>query len=151
MKMSPRTKSILLIVATLLIGIVIGALLNARLAERRMERIASLRSERGFVAFIETVVEPQDDAQREALREVLRRAGDRMAAHHNRTRDEARALLDSTRAEMAEILTPEQLQRLDERFESRRRHRRNRGFRERGEGSPPGFSRGFEVDTAARR
>lgn len=124
--MSARVKSILLIVATLLIGLLLGALLNARLAEQRMERIASLRSERGFVRYMEDVVAPANEAQREALRDVLHRAGERMAAHQERSRQEARAMLDSTRAELAEILTPEQLQRLDDRMQANRRGRGRR-------------------------
>src|SRR5690606_16708428 len=101
--MSPRTKSVLIIIATLLIGVVVGALLNARLAERRIERIASMRSERGFVRYMEHIVQPHDDEQRQALRDVLERAGQRMAEHQMRTRSEARALFDSTRAELAAV------------------------------------------------
>ncbi len=145
--MSARTKSVLLVIATLLIGLVLGALLNARLAERRIERIASLRSERGFVQFIEDAVQPRDDSQREAIRDVLRRAGERMAAHQERSRREARAMLDSTRAELADVLTPEQMQRLDERFEAGRRMRRfGPEQRHRGEG-PPRYGRRFRDST----
>lgn len=141
--MSPRVKSILLIIATLLIGLVLGALVNARLAEKRIERIASLRSERGFVQFIEDAVRPTDEAQREAIRDVLRRAGERMAAHQERSRRQARALLDSTRSELAEVLTDEQMQRLDERFEAGRRMRQKRSDR-RGRSDDHRGRRGFE-------
>ncbi|HEX7071987.1 MAG TPA: hypothetical protein VF190_14330 [Rhodothermales bacterium] len=145
--MSPRTKSVLLIVATLLIGLVLGALLNARLAERRMERLASLRSERGFVRFMEEVVQPTDEAQREAMHEVFRRTGERMAEHQERSRRDAMAILDSSRQELAEILTPEQMQRLDDRLQDRRRHRRDGDFRRGGprrefRGMPPADSSG---------
>jgi cytosine/adenosine deaminase-related metal-dependent hydrolase len=133
--MTARVKSSLLLVATLLIGMVLGALLNARLAEQRLERIASLRSARGFSAFIERSIEYRDEAQREAVRAILDRAGARMTAHMEETRREVRALFDSTRAELSTVLTEEQLEQLEQRLEMGRQNRRPRGGPRR---PPPG-------------
>lgn len=138
--MSPRTKSILLVTITLLIGVVVGALLNARLAEQRMERLASLRSSEGFVRYIERVVQPRDEAQRDALRQILRSSSERMAEHRRASMRQAQAILDSTRAEMEVVLSAEQLERLDEdfRMQQRRWERRDgRGGRDGPRGRGP--------------
>lgn len=122
--MSARTKSLLLLIVTLLLGVVVGALLNARLAQERMERIAFLRSERGFMRFLEDVVEPEDASQRQLIREILRTSAQRMAQVRTRHHAEMQSVLDSTRAQLEEVLTDEQLERLDERLQQRRFDRR---------------------------
>lgn len=132
--MSPRGKSILLLLATLAIGIVLGALLNARLADHRIQRIESLRSQRGFTRYIERAIEPQDEAQREAVRDILQQSGERMNMHMRQSREQVRSILDSTRLALDSVLTDEQMEQLDRRLEERRRDGRpSRGRR----GPPP--------------
>ena len=124
--MTARTKSILLLLATLLIGMVLGALVNARLAEQRLERLAFLRTSRGFVRFWEEAVEPQDEAQREAIEAVLQQAGRRLAEHMRTSQGEMQNIIDSTKTRLDALLTPAQRERLEQRMQ-RRQHR----FRER--------------------
>jgi hypothetical protein len=118
--MTPRTKSLLLLLAALLVGGLLGALVQARLAEQRIERIAAHRSERGFMRFVERGIEPVDAEQQAAVRAILRDASSRVAHRTMRHRADMRAIMDSTRGELATILSAEQLQRLDAHLE---RHR----------------------------
>lgn len=137
--MSPRTKSILLLLVTLVLGVVLGALLNARLAQERMERIAFLRSQRGFMRFLEDVVEPESPEQRQAVRDVLRRSAQRMAEVREQHRAEMQSILDSTRTELEGVLTDRQLEQLEQRLEMHRmNHRRGRGGPPPHRGPPPG-------------
>ena len=146
MPMTARSKSILLLLATLLIGMVLGALINARLAEQRLERIAFLRTSRGFVRFWEEAVEPQDERQREAIEAVLEQAGRRLAEHMQTSRGEMQNIIDSTKTELDALLTPEQRERLERRMRRRGQNRfedrRPERFEERrgppGRGGPPG-------------
>ena len=145
MPMSARTKSILLLLATLLIGMVLGALVNARLAEQRLERIAFLRSSHGFVRFWEEAVEPQDEAQREAIEAVLQQSARRLAEHMRTSQGEMQDIIDSTKTQLDVLLTPEQRARLERRMQRRRENRfedRRPRFEERrgppGRGGPPG-------------
>lgn len=128
--MNARTKSTLLLLATLLIGMLLGALVHARMVDHRIERLAMLRSQRGFARFIEQTVEPRDAEQREAVRQILDGAAVRMGRHMADSRREMAGILDSTRQELREVLTEEQLARLDRRLE------RHRGRMMRG--GPPG-------------
>jgi hypothetical protein len=133
--MTPRVKSALLLALTLLIGMVLGALLNARLAEQRLERLAFLRTQRGFTRFLERAITPRDEAQREAVRAVLERSAVRLSDHMQRSRAEMEAILDSTRAELQTVLTDEQMEQLEQRLQMRPPDRRDRRLRR---GPPPG-------------
>ena len=130
--MTARTKSMLLLLGALLIGALIGGLIHARMVEQRIERIGYLRSERGFIRHVERVVEPRDEAQREAIRAVLRQNAERMVDLRFRFRDAVEALLDSTRAELASLLTDEQMERLEEEIRTREQDRRSRRGRQPG-------------------
>lgn len=118
--MNPRIKSVLILLATLLIGGVLGALLQARVAEQRLERIAAYRSERGFIRYIERGIEPRDEVQREQIRGILSTAAARASERNMRHRQEMGAILDSTRAALSEVLTPAQLDLLERHLETRR-------------------------------
>lgn len=134
--MSARTKSIIIIFATLVIGGLLGAVINARMSEQRLERIAAYRTERGFIRYMERGIEPVDEVQQEEIRSILSDAAARTAERSMRHRREMRAILDSTHAELARILTPEQQQRLREHLETPPRQRRG-GGRGSGRGGPP--------------
>ena len=69
--MTARTKSTLLLLGTLLIGMLLGVFVHTLMVQNRIERIASLRSQAGFVRFMGNMIEPTDDAQRRAIRDVL--------------------------------------------------------------------------------
>lgn len=123
--MTPKAKSALLLVATLLIGMVLGALLNARLAERRIERIVFLRSQHGFMRYMEEVIDPHDEEQREAVRVILGKASESLSDQMVRSRQETRAIIESTIEELRSVLTPEQMQQLEERMKRRPQFRRD--------------------------
>lgn len=124
--MTPRAKSLLLMLAALLIGVVLGGLIHARMVEHRIERIGFLRSDRGFINHVERVVEPENEAQREAIRAVLETGAARVAEHRRRSRREVQILLDSTRSELDSVLTDEQMVRLEELIRTREENRRSR-------------------------
>ena len=118
--MKTHTKSILVIVASLLIGMLIGALGHGAFRGHQFRRMVRLRTQGGFVSRIEAVIQPEP-AQQEAVRGIL--------STHARQVDEARsqffaelhAETDSMKARLAPILTDEQKARLDEEFKRLRR------------------------------
>ena len=114
--MKPGTKSVLLLFATLLIGMVIGSLVTGALNSRRLDRLVEMRSARGMAYFLEEVVRPESPEQLEQIRAVLEAAGPLFAAEMAGSRERMRQLTDSVRAELEPLLTPEQRARLDERM-----------------------------------
>ncbi len=119
--MSPRTKSVLLLVATLIIGLVLGALINGYFVRQRLARIGDFMNPAGFGGRIEEVIQPTSEEQREAVRRVLDSAAPKAVDIMRESRSRMRALNDSVRSELADILTSEQMERLDERIRLRRR------------------------------
>ncbi len=59
--MSPRTKSILLLAGVLLLGMLLGALGSGTVFNRRLAKIAELRTSRGMAFVLEEVVRPETE------------------------------------------------------------------------------------------
>lgn len=125
--MTAQTKSALLLVATLVVGILIGAFATSAVINNRMEELRSLRERRGFSDRMIEVIQPRDDAQRTAIEAVLERSH----ARYNRARsafgEDMRAVRDSMETELLPLLSEDQKARLEEWANRDRRHRRQRG------------------------
>ncbi|MBT8401612.1 MAG: hypothetical protein KJO98_14135 [Rhodothermia bacterium] len=119
--MSPRTKSILLLLATLIIGLLLGALINGYFVRQRLDRLGSLMTRDGYSSRLIEVVNPSNEEQREALRSVLDGASPKAIEIMRESRQAMRALNDSVKAELEDILTEEQMARLEEHLRFRRR------------------------------
>ena len=116
LSLSPRTKSILLLISTLLLGMVLGAVVNAWLATERFERIRDLRRPGGMVRHLERVLEPQSDEQRAQIRTVLNATSEDVQALRETHRREMRAVMDSMTARLEPVLTDEQMSTLQNRL-----------------------------------
>lgn len=130
---SPRTKSIALLVATLLLGIVLGAVLNAWWARERFERLRRLRTPGGFEQIVTRSLEPTSPEQRQEIEIVVGRTAQRLDSLRARHWRAVRATVDSMRIDLEPILTDEQQEVLTRRI---RMHRHRSGFRP--PGRPPG-------------
>ncbi len=128
--MTARTKSILLLLGTLLIGMLLGAFVHTLMVEDRIERITSLRSQAGFVRFMENMIEPTDDAQRQAIRNVLDETAEKLNVHHAESRGTVQEIMESFRASLDSLLTEEQIHALNERMERAWKYKRSRGRRD---------------------
>ena len=144
--MQTRTKSAFLLLAVLVLGMVIGILLSGVMLNRRMDRIARLRTAPGIIRLVERAVEPESEEQRAAIREIMEDAAPRFAETFQRTQEEMGALSDSVMSELEAVLTPAQLEDLREHMLMRRgrppaderRGREGQGRRPpRGDGPPP--------------
>src|SRR5215212_8410813 len=100
------------IVATLVLGIVIGLLLNGTLARRRMHEVERMRRPGGFVEEVMRVIEPRDSVQQAKLRPFLEATDNRNRQIVDGARATMRAELDSLRARVAGILDEDQQKRL---------------------------------------
>lgn len=119
--MQTRTKSALLLLAVLVLGIVIGMLVSGVLHNRRMDRIARIRTGPGIVQLVERAVQPESEEQRAQIHEIMEGAAPRFAEMFQRTQEEMRTLSDSVMSELEAILTPEQFENLEEHMLMRRR------------------------------
>lgn len=130
--MSTRTKSAVLLAGVLLLGMLLGALASGSIFNRRLGRIAELRTSRGMAFVLEEVVRPETEEQRRAFRDVIEETAPAYADVFERTGAELTALNDSLLARVRPLLTPEQTKRLQRHLTMRRhgrfgpRHDRNR-------------------------
>ena len=119
--MQTRTKSAFLLLAVLALGFAIGMLVSGVLHNRRMDRIARIRTGPGIVQLVERAVQPESEEQRAQIREIMEGAAPRFAEMFRQTQEEMRALSDSVMSELEAILTPEQLEDLKGHMLMRRR------------------------------
>jgi len=113
--MNTKVKIALIIIVTLVIGIVLGAMLNRAFMRFRIQRAFADRNPLGMISFIEKDIRPTPD-QREKIREVLEKHRKKSLDLREKFMMEMRAEFESLEAELDPILTPEQKNRLKRRF-----------------------------------
>jgi hypothetical protein len=106
--MSIKWKIAIHIVATLLIGILIGALLNRTLIQRRLRNILEMRAVGLLTPRPERDLKPVSPEQEKRIREILDKHAGRLAEIHQRFDQEIKSAFKSLRQEIDPILTPEQ-------------------------------------------
>ncbi|HLA64804.1 MAG TPA: hypothetical protein VK610_10285, partial [Rhodothermales bacterium] len=118
-----RLRPTLVLLCTLALGVLLGALLNGYLARQRFERLDRMRGREGFVTMMEGVVAPTSEAQRAAIQPALERESVRARTLFQDFRARMRANQDSLLTELRPHLTPEQLARVRDRLYNGRRGR----------------------------
>jgi hypothetical protein len=113
--MNTKVKIALIIIVTLVIGIVLGAMLNRAFMRFRIQRAFADRNPLGMISFIEKDIRPTPD-QREKIREVLEKHRKKSLDLREKFMMEMQAEFESLEAELDPILTPEQKNRLKRRF-----------------------------------
>lgn len=107
--MNIKVKTVSILVFTLVIGMVLGALIHGAVMRNRFKQTAfRMRTQWGFVERMERVIQP-DDSQREEMRKILRKHFQKM----NQFQAEMSVIMDSLRIELEPILTKEQKERLE--------------------------------------
>jgi hypothetical protein len=69
--MTPRSRSYVFLAATLVVGMVLGALLVGAAGQWRARRIEGMRDGSQFARDLERMIRPRDEAQAAALRPIL--------------------------------------------------------------------------------
>jgi hypothetical protein len=130
-----ETRSALILLFTLLLGLALGAVATGAAARLRADQLARMQRPTGFVEHMRQVIRPRDAAQWDSLRPALEATAQQHHAIRRRMHDGMRASLDSLRIRIAPLLDEEQRARLDD-F-ARRPPPRPRG------GPPPGPAGGW--------
>ena len=141
-----ETKSAVILLFTFLLGGLIGVLAAGAVAQTRASRVAEMR-ERGFAMQLEQLIEPRDEAQREAIHAILAAAAERNRETMEGARQQIRSSLEEMREELEPLLDENQRAKLDEAAKRFRRGPPGRppgapGFRSPGQGRRPPRGRG---------
>lgn len=127
--MNVRTKTSLVIIFTLIIGILLGILIDRTLIQQRFhQRISRMRNPRGLLFMLMDIIQPVE-AQRDSVEKIVFRYSTRFQQISQQARSEMNVLMDSLKTELNPILTIEQKKRIEERM--------NRMKRWKGSGPPP--------------
>ena len=113
--MNLKVKITFLIIITLIIGIVIGAMINRAVSQNRIKRILERRNPPIFISFYERIIGPEAE-QRESVREILDKYAQRFSEIRIDFQEELESSFESMRAELDPLLTPEQKERLERGF-----------------------------------
>lgn len=128
--MTLHFKTALILLATMALGVVLGALGAGTLLRQRSERPLDGPPRARFSHGIERILD-LDDGRADSARTIVDSYSERFETLYLSRHTEMRALMDSMRVDLATILTEDELARLSERFE--------RGSRPGGPGGPGRF------------
>jgi len=112
--MNIKIKSALIVIVTLMIGILIGAMINRAFLQRRIKRAFEMRKPPMFIQSYLKTIAPDPD-QRKLIEEILEKNAGRVDEIRDEFRAELEASMDTMREELELILTPEQMERLTRR------------------------------------
>ena len=130
--MNVKTKTMLVIFFTLLIGVALGALLNRALLHRRIGRALSWRNPAALASNLEDLLSPQGENEEE-IRKILEDHTEALMKLRESGRQELEELMQYLESALDPYLTPEQKQYLREKpFGPMGRDKRQQGF-------PPGM------------
>jgi hypothetical protein len=118
--MSIRLKTALILVATLVLGIIIGAL--GSIAFRRHQirsTIADLRQRPSFLEYTMKIIQPTE-TQEDTVRAILEEHHQKLQNVSIHQRQEMIALVDSMETRLQSVLTDQQMERLRQRRQRRR-------------------------------
>jgi len=110
--MKIETKTYVIIVLTLVIGMIIGALITGAIVRHRIRRFMSLGHPDHLTARIERIIEPTE-AQRDTVHQILMDHARKFDQIHGRFESQLLALKDSLKKDLDPILTEEQKERLE--------------------------------------
>lgn len=133
--MTTQTKSIILIVFTLLVGMSLGLFGDAVLARGRRDRVDRLLRRPALASRLERAIQPHSGAQADSLRTIIDRIVDGNDSIIRAANDRLRARMDSLHGAVLPLLDADQKTRFEQ--ELRRVPPLGAPGGGRGEGPPP--------------
>lgn len=132
--MKPKTKSILIILVTLVIGIAIGFEISEIFAEKRFENFRRIREPKGFVRIFDEIIKP-DKTQKPVIDSIVLKHHAQVDTLISLGRQQLQRQMDSLRIALKPHLTDEQMKNFDNHVE---RMKRGQGAFRRRVPPPPG-------------
>jgi len=125
-----KVKTALILIVTLLIGLVFGAMLYRAIFQNRVKEFMDMQTPDGFARRFERVLDITP-GQREKVKSILDKYAEQFFKINQSHMEKVSALFVSIERELSRVLTPEQMQRIRS-----RRFLRPRRFPGRPPGSP---------------
>ncbi len=119
--MTTKLKTTFILIGTLIIGIIIGALISGTLRQHKSDKIREMHAQDRFFRGMEQIIKPADE-QREKIQKILEKGFQQLSEIKEKHHTEIAVLLDSLHQEMDKVLSKEQKERLErqiDKFSSR--------------------------------
>jgi Spy/CpxP family protein refolding chaperone len=117
--MNIKAKTALIIISTLIIGIIFGALLSRAYLHHRIRRAFSMVNPNRSMTFFEQTINPTPE-QREQIRKIIQKHTKTVSELQKTLREGMESSFESLRKELDSVLTPEQKERLEKMMRNRR-------------------------------
>jgi hypothetical protein len=114
-----KAKSSLIIIATLIIGIIFGALLSRAYLHHRIRRAVVMVNPNRSMPFLEQIISPTPE-QRELIRTIIRKHADEVLEIRKDFEKSMTSSFENLQKELDSVLTPEQKKRLEKMMRERR-------------------------------
>ena len=127
--MTTRFKIAGIIVATLLIGIILGAVGRGAFTRVHREKLDAMKRAELLLSRVNEAVEP-DSSQKPKVEEIIKRTAERIDTLFNHNQAEMADLMNSMKRDLSAVLTPDQQKRLNQELKFSERpgkERRNLG------------------------
>ena len=116
--MNMKVKTTVVIIITLIIGIVLGAMLNRTFLHQRIRRAFDAVNPNRFTMILERAIDPTAE-QKKQIREILQKHSKDISDLRKNLRDGMQSSLQSLQKELDFVLTPEQKERLEKMMRER--------------------------------
>ena len=110
--MITKLKVTIIIIATLLIGILLGVVGRGAFVKRHHQKLDSIERTEFFLSRVNEIVDP-DSSQKPKVQEISKRTAQRIEILFERHQTEMAVIVDSMKQELSAVLRPEQKQRID--------------------------------------
>lgn len=117
--MNIKIKTALIIISTLTIGIIFGALLSRAYLHHRIRRAFTMVNPTKSMIFFERTINPTP-AQRVQIRKIIQKHTKTISELQKEFREGMESSFESLRKELDSVLTPEQKERLERMMRDRR-------------------------------
>ncbi|TDI85776.1 MAG: hypothetical protein E2O79_01130 [Caldithrix sp.] len=111
--MTTKTKSALILLGVLTMGVAIGALGSGTLHQQRKQRFERMPPHERFFLFMERVLDPSEE-QRDDVERIIETRSEQLRELHETHQTGVIAIYDSLRADLQILLTDEQKKRFEE-------------------------------------
>lgn len=111
--MKPRVQASILLLITLAIGILLGALLQSSIRDRRIKHLRFLRTTEDFVAQLERVIDPTSQEQAAQVRAILEETAPPITDTVQQHREWVRVQFDALESRLLPLLDEDQQERVN--------------------------------------
>ncbi len=111
--MMTKMKVMIIIIATLIIGILLGVVGRGAFMKHRHQKLDSMERTELFLSRLNETVNP-DSSQKPRVEEIAKRTAEKIEVLFDHHQAQMAILVDSMKRELATVLSPEQQRRLDE-------------------------------------